>query len=69
MSMNPARRHVATATPEASLRFSGINVILGFAALLCLSLGYLLLSRGSHVVAPLLLALGYAILIPLAIIL
>ena len=69
MSTNPSRRPVATATPEASLRFSGINGILMVAALLSLTFGYVLLSRGSHVVAPLLLALGYVVLLPLAIIL
>ncbi len=69
MSTNPARRSGATATPEASLRFSGINGILVVAGLLSLTLGYYLLSRGSHVAAPLLLALGYVLLLPLAIIL
>lgn len=54
---------------EASLRFSGINGILGVAGLAVLTLGYVLLSNGSHVAAPLLLALGYVILLPLAIIL
>ncbi len=69
MSTNPSRRSVTTVSPEAALRFSGINGILGLAALLSLTLGYLLLSRGSHIVAPLLLALGYVVLLPLAIIL
>lgn len=69
MSTNLSRRTVASATPEASLRFSGINGILMAAGLFSLALGYVLLSRGSHVVAPLLIALGYVVLLPLAIIL
>ena len=69
MSANSRRRAVATPGSEPSLRFSGINAILLVAALLALALGYLLLARGSHVVAPLLLTLGYAVLLPLAIIL
>ncbi len=69
MSANPRRRAVATPGSEPSLRFSGINAILLAAALLSLALGYLLLARGDHTVAPLLLTLGYVVLIPLAIIL
>jgi hypothetical protein len=58
----------AAATP-GSLRFSAINGILlaaGFASIIA---GYALLARGSNVLAPVLLVLGYAILIPLGIIL
>ena len=54
---------------RTALKFSAINAILllaGFAAIL---LGYVLLARGSTVAAPLLLVLGYAILVPLGIIL
>ncbi|MGH7475424.1 MAG: hypothetical protein ACRELD_03985 [Longimicrobiales bacterium] len=51
-----------------SLRFSRINWILLAAGLVCMAAGYLLLARGSIVVAPLLLVLGYAVLIPLGII-
>lgn len=62
----------AAADPSAapnSLRFSAINGILLAAAVGAITLGYVLLSRGSTVGAPLLLVLGYAVLIPLAIIL
>ncbi len=69
MSTNPRRRSVVTPGSEPSLRFSGINAILLAAALLALALGYLLLAQGSHTVAPLLLTLGYVVLLPLAIIL
>lgn len=53
---------------EGALRFSLQNWILlavGFAAIVA---GYALLSRGSTVAAPLLLVLGYVVVIPLAII-
>ncbi len=59
----------AGANPRAPLRFSTINGVLGVAGVLAIALGYLLLSRGSITAAPLLLVLGYVILLPLAIIL
>jgi hypothetical protein len=55
--------------PKAPLRFSTINGILGAAGILTVALGYLLLSKGSITAAPLLLVLGYVVLLPLAIIL
>jgi hypothetical protein len=57
------------ANPRAPLRFSAINGILGVAGVLVVALGYLLLSQGSITAAPLLLVLGYVVLLPLAIIL
>ncbi|MFC1662023.1 hypothetical protein ACFL3S_11345 [Gemmatimonadota bacterium] len=54
---------------RAPLQFSAINGILGVAGILTVALGYLLLSQGSITAAPLLLVLGYVILLPLAIIL
>jgi hypothetical protein len=51
------------------LRFSAINGILGVAGVLTVALGYTLLSQGSITAAPLLLVLGYVVLLPLAIIL
>ncbi len=56
-------------SPRAPLRFSAINGILGGAGLLAVALGYFLLSQGSITAAPLLLVLGYVVLLPLAIIL
>lgn len=56
-------------TPRAPLRFSTINGILAAAGILTVSLGYFLLSGGSITAAPLLLVLGYLVLLPLAIIL
>jgi len=52
-----------------SLRFSRINLVLGAAGLAAVVLGYWLLARGSVTAAPLLLVLGYVVLMPLAIIL
>lgn len=51
-----------------SLRFSRVNWILLAVAIAVIAAGYVFLSRGSTVAAPLLLVLGYAVLIPLAII-
>jgi hypothetical protein len=54
---------------RASLQFSAINGILGISGVLTVALGYFLLSLGSITAAPLLLVLGYVVLLPLAIIL
>ena len=55
--------------PSASLRFSRVNAILGVAGLAAIALGYVLLSNGSITAAPVLLVLGYVVLVPLALIL
>ncbi len=52
-----------------SLRFSRKNGILGLAGLLVIVLGYALLAQGSITAAPLLLVLGYLVLLPLALVL
>ena len=54
---------------RAPLQFSAINGILGVVGILTVALGYFLLSQGSITAAPLLLVLGYVVLLPLAIIL
>jgi hypothetical protein len=56
-------------TTKAPLRFSTINGLLAAAGILTVALGFFLLSKGSITAAPLLLVLGYVILLPLAIIL
>jgi hypothetical protein len=56
------------ASDVRSLRFSAINLVLGIAGLLALVAGYWLLGRGSITAAPLLLVLGYVVLLPAAII-
>lgn len=53
---------------EAPLRFTRVNAALGAAGLASLVAGYWLLSQGSITAAPLLLVLGYVVLLPLAII-
>jgi hypothetical protein len=52
-----------------SLHFSAVNLALGVAGLVSLVLGYWLLAGGSITAAPLLLVLGYVVLLPLALIL
>jgi len=54
---------------KAPLQFSTINGILGIVGILTVALGYFLLSTGSITLAPVLLVLGYVVLLPLAIIL
>lgn len=70
-AMATRARH-RTPPPSAapnSLKFSAINGILLVAGLASIVAGYFLLAGGSTVGAPLLLVLGYGILVPLGIIL
>lgn len=67
--MSTRTRSRATAGTAGSLRFSTINAVLLVLGLAALAAGYTLLARGSTVAAPLLLVLGYVVLIPLGIIL
>ncbi|MBA4159907.1 MAG: hypothetical protein H0X65_20930, partial [Gemmatimonadetes bacterium] len=53
---------------EGQLHFSLQNWILLAAGLLAIVVGFMALARGSTVAAPLLLVLGYVVLIPLGII-
>ncbi len=57
------------APARSSLRFSKVNILFGVAGVATVILGYYLLSQGSITAAPLLLVLGYVVLLPLAIIL
>ncbi len=52
----------------AALRFTLTNLWFGLAGLATVTLGYVFLSQGSITAAPLLLVLGYLVLLPLAII-
>lgn len=70
----PAPRRTTTATRAVShedqggtVRFSSRNWILLGAGLLAILAGYVTLSGGSTVAAPLLLVAGYAVLVPLGI--
>jgi hypothetical protein len=68
--MPPRTRKATPATEShASLRFSTINIVLLALALAAIVAGYALLAGGSITAAPLLLVLGYAVLLPAAIIL
>lgn len=65
----PDKRRRTTKTPRPpSLRWSPINYALMGAGILVLAAGFLLLAQGSIVAAPLLLALGFVVLIPVGII-
>ena len=68
----PSRTAPQTAsadTGEGSLRFAPRNLALLGGGLLAIILGYVLMGGGDIVLVPLLLVLGYAVLIPLGIIL
>ncbi|HKJ92305.1 MAG TPA: hypothetical protein VJ957_04010 [Longimicrobiales bacterium] len=60
------RKQTTPAGP--SLRLSGINYLLVAAGVVSVVIGYVLLAHGSIVAAPLLLVLGYVVLLPLGII-
>lgn len=68
MNTRYRQRTAAAEHPKPSLRFSPINAILLAAGVGAVVAGYALLARGSVTAAPLLLVLGYAVLIPLGII-
>ena len=62
-------RHTRRSRATATLQFSRINLWFAVAGLATIAAGYYLLSQGSITMAPVLLVLGYAVLLPLAIIL
>jgi hypothetical protein len=53
---------------RSSLQFTGKNYGLLAAGIVAIAIGYLLLAQGSITLAPILLILGYCVLIPIAII-
>jgi len=57
-----------TADAPTALRFTKVNAALGVAGVTALVAGYGLLAQGSITAAPLLLVLGYVVLLPMAII-
>ena len=65
--MTQAQRKAPQHRPP-SLRWTPVNYGLMGGGILSLAAGFVLLSSGSTVAAPLLLALGYVVLIPLGII-
>jgi len=69
MSDDASSEEGGRGTGARPLRFSRINLVLAAAGVVAIALGYWLLADGSITAAPLLLVLGYVILMPLAIIL
>jgi hypothetical protein len=51
---------------DSPLSLKPINLYLGAGAAAVIGLGYLLLSQGSIALAPVLLVIGYVVLVPLA---
>lgn len=62
--MTKARKRGAAPT----LRFTRINLWFALAGLTAIAAGYYLLGQGSITLAPVLLVLGYVVLLPIAII-
>ena len=58
-----------TSGPQSRLQFGPVNLALLTGAALALAAGYVLLAGGSTTAAPLLLVLGYCVLLPLGLIL
>lgn len=63
-----AKKNTSADTATESLRFTKVNAILGAAGIAALTIGYWRLAQGSITDAPLLLVLGYVVLLPMAII-
>ena len=54
---------------QSRLQFGALNAVLFAGAAVVLAAGYVLLARGSTTAAPILLVVGYCILLPLGLIL
>ncbi|MBA2564477.1 MAG: hypothetical protein H0V09_03515 [Gemmatimonadetes bacterium] len=63
------RRRTAGEPQGARIAFGRVNYALFAAAVVVIALGYVLLGRGSITLAPILLILGYVVLIPAGILL
>ena len=59
----------AQAAPQGFLIFGRRNVLLLLAGIVVLLVGYIALGKGSITAAPILLVLGYCVIIPLSIVL
>lgn len=68
MIQTRAATPAAPASSEGGVRFSMVNVALLAAGLVSIIAGFVLLAGASTVAAPLLLVLGFVVLIPLGII-
>lgn len=58
-----------SSSADVRLQFGAVNAALFTGAAVVLGAGYLLLARGSTTAAPILLVLGYCVLLPLGFIL
>ncbi len=67
MSQKSRSNRAATRASDATLQFGPKNAIYAAAGSVSLVVGYWLLAQGSITLAPLLLVLGYVVLLPLAI--
>ena len=56
------------APPRPTLSFSRVNAMWLGAGVVSIAIGYFLLSTGSETIAPILLVLGYCVLLPIGII-
>jgi hypothetical protein len=56
------------APPRPTLSFSRVNALWLGAGAVSIAIGYVLLSTGSETIAPILLVLGYCVLLPIGII-
>lgn len=68
MKATSAKARKAASRTGPSLEFSRANLLCALAGLAVISLGYYLLSQGSITWAPVLLVVGYVVLLPAAII-
>jgi hypothetical protein len=59
-----SRTPAAAAKGGGDLNFGSRNYMILGAALICILVGFLALSRGSITLAPILLVLGYCVLVP-----
>ena len=63
-----ANKPTSTRAKRPPLSFSRINAILLGAAVVVIAIGYALLARGSMTLAPVLLVVGYCVLLPVGIV-
>lgn len=64
----PTARPARTGTQAPTISFSRINAIYLSAGAVAIGIGFYLLAQGSMTLAPILLVLGYCVLLPIGII-
>ncbi|MCK5440149.1 MAG: hypothetical protein KAI97_09405 [Gemmatimonadetes bacterium] len=67
-SKGPAAKPIGAGTQAPTISFSRINAIYLGAGAVAIGLGFYLLAQGSMTLAPILLVLGYCVLLPIGII-